>query len=141
MLTSGDSVNNNTLSRRQLLRLSAMSAVGVALVACAPAVPAPAGGAAVPAADETITLTIFDFGSDADKQIYADAHARFKETHPNVTIVDNFTPVTTWSEYSNKIVTQAAGGEAPDIINIAIEGGAPTGQQGSVDPPGRHHGG
>ena len=67
-------------------------------------------------------MTIFDFGGDADKKIYADAHARFKEKHANVTINDNFTPVTTWSEYSNKIVTQVAGGQSPDIINIAIEG-------------------
>lgn len=113
-----------TLSRRDLLRLSAMTTVGIALAACAPAGQAPAAGSggAAPAADSAITLTIFDFGGDADKKVYADAHTRFKETNPNVTIVDNFTPVSTWSEYSNKVVTQVAGGQAPDVINIAIEG-------------------
>jgi multiple sugar transport system substrate-binding protein len=113
------------LSRRALLRLSAMTATGALLAACAPAGQAPAGGAggaAAPAPDANVTITIFDFGGEADKKIYADAHARFKETNPNITIVDNFTPVTTWSEYSNKIVTQVAGGQSPDIINIAIEG-------------------
>ena len=119
MLTSGDSVNNNTLSRRQQLRLSAMSAVGVALVACAPSQRQRLQVArAVPAADETVTLTIFDFGGDADKRIYAGAHARFKEAHPNVTIVDNFTPVSTWGEESNKTVTQVAGGEAPTLSTL-----------------------
>ena len=109
------------LSRRGFLRLAGVTTTGALLAACAPATQAPAGGAA-PAQDTAATLTIFDFGGDADKKVYADAHARFKETHPDVTIVDNFTPVSTWSEYSNKIVTQVAGGQAPDIINIAIEG-------------------
>jgi multiple sugar transport system substrate-binding protein len=110
------------LSRRELLRLSAITAAGTLIAACAPAGQAPASGGAAPAADDAVTLTIFDFGGEADQKIYADAHARFKEGNPNVTIVDNFTPVSTWSEYSNKIVTQVAGGQAPDIINIAIEG-------------------
>jgi multiple sugar transport system substrate-binding protein len=107
-----------------MLRLSTVTAAGVLLVACAPTTTAPASDAGAPAAgaDEAITLTIFDFGGEADQRVYAEAHARFNEEHPNVTIVDNFTPVTTWSEYSNKIVTQVAGGQAPDIINIAIEG-------------------
>jgi multiple sugar transport system substrate-binding protein len=122
MLTSSEPVTSHTLTRRELLRMSAMSAVGLALVACAPAAPAPAGDGAAPATADTITLTIFDFGGEADQKIYADAHARFKEAHPDVTIIDNFTPVSTWSEYSNKLVTQVAGGQSPDIVNIAIEG-------------------
>lgn len=119
-----ESSQSRRFNRREMLRLSAMTMVGAMVVACAPAATAPTGGAEAPAAsqDEAITLTIFDFGGEADQKVYADAHARFKETHPNVTIVDNFTPVSTWSEYSNKIVTQVAGGQAPDIINIAIEG-------------------
>ena len=84
--------------------------------------------------DTTATLTIFDFGGDADKKIYADAHARFKKKYPNVTIADNFTPVTTWSEYSNKITTQMAGGQSPDIINIAIEGARLLVKKGLLQP-------
>lgn len=118
--------NHARLTRREMLRLSGLAVTGVVFAACAPAAPAPAGeagtGAAAPAQDEAVTLTIFDFGGDADQKVYAEAHARFKEANPNITIVDNFTPVSTWSEYSNKIVTQVAGGQAPDIINIAIEG-------------------
>jgi len=86
----------------------------------APAAAAAASGA--PPANTTATITIFDFGGEADKKIYADAHARFKKRYPNVTIEDNFVPVTTWSEFSNKVATDVAGGHTPDIINIAIEG-------------------
>lgn len=118
------STTRQGLSRRDFLRLTTMTAASAVVVACAPAaqVPAAGGNAAPAVAGDAVTLTIFDFGGDADKKIYADAHARFKEKHGNVTIVDNFTPVSTWSEYSNKIVTQVAGGQSPDIVNIAIEG-------------------
>lgn len=121
-------------SRRDFLKLAGLSSAAALLAACAPV----GGGessttsstssessstvAEAPPQDVTTTITIFDFGGDADKTIYADSHARFNEDYPNVTITDNFTPVSTWSEYSNKIVTQVAGGQAPDIINIAIEG-------------------
>ncbi len=56
----------NSLSRRSFLRGMAMGAGVVALAACAPAAPAPAGGAA-PAADSggaaavPITLTWWDY--------------------------------------------------------------------------------
>ncbi len=116
-------------SRRDFLKLAGLSSTAALLAACAPAT---TGGessttssdivAEAPPQDAAATITIFDFGGDADKKIYADAHARFNETYPNVTIADNFTPVSTWSEFSNKIVTQVAGGQSPDIINIAIEG-------------------
>jgi multiple sugar transport system substrate-binding protein len=122
-------VQSNTygkLNRRQLLRLAGVGAASIALAACVAPAPAVAlaasgGGGAAPS-EEAVTLTIFDFGGEADQKVYSEAHARFNETHSNVTIVDNFTPVSTWSEYSNKIVTQVAGGQSPDIINIAIEG-------------------
>ncbi len=111
-----------TLSRREMLRLTTFTMAGLAVVACAPPAQTPSGDAASSPTEVEATITIFDFGGDADKQVYADAHERFNEVYPNVEIVDNFTPVSTWSEYSNKIVTQVAGGQAPDIINIAIEG-------------------
>ena len=126
-----------TPSRRDFLKLVGTTGAVALLAACgggAPAAPAASGGAAAPAADTTATLTIFDFGGDADKKIYADAHARFKQKYPNVTINDNFTPVTTWSEYSNKITTQVAGGQSPDIINIAIEGARLLVKKGLLQP-------
>jgi multiple sugar transport system substrate-binding protein len=68
------------------------------------------------------TIVIFDFGGESDALIYADAHRRFNDRFPNVEIVDNFTPVSTWSEYSNKVAAQIASGSQLDIVNIAIEG-------------------
>lgn len=67
-------------------------------------------------------IVVFDFGGEADAKIYADSHARFNKRFPNVEVIDNFTPVSTWSEYSNKVAAQVASGSQLDIINIAIEG-------------------
>lgn len=118
------------LKRRDFLRLAGLTGASAALAACAPVAPAAAPaaqGAAAPSkgvlsADTKATINIFNFGGENDKKIYNEAYARFNKKYPNITIVDNFTPVTTWSEYSNKITTQVAGGKAPDIIHIAIEG-------------------
>ena len=127
--------SKNPIPRRDFLKLSGLAGAGALLAACAPAPPAsspsaPAAGAtAAPsmasgplAAETKATINIFNFGGDNDKKIYSEAYTRFNKKFPNVTINDNFTPVTTWSEYSNKIATQVAGGKAPDIIHIAIEG-------------------
>lgn len=119
------------VSRRDFLRLAAAGGGAALLAACG--APQSGGGsaseggaAAEPAAPATgggaTTLKIFNFGGEADQVIYSAAYDRFKQSHPNVTIEDNFVPVTTWSEYTNKVVAQVAGGQAPDIINIAIEG-------------------
>ncbi|MDQ6674635.1 MAG: substrate-binding domain-containing protein, partial [Chloroflexota bacterium] len=100
------------------------AAATTAPAAAAPAATAaPAAAAAgAPPTNITATISILDFGGEADKKIYSDAHDRFKKKYPNVTIEDNFVPVSTWSEFSNKVAADVAGGHSPDIINIAIEG-------------------
>jgi multiple sugar transport system substrate-binding protein len=68
------------------------------------------------------TLTISNWGDPNDQAVYTAAAERFEAAHPCVDIVDNFTPITTWSDYVNKLVSDVAAGSAPDVINIAIEG-------------------
>ena len=81
-----------------------------------------AGAYEPPAADVEATLRISNWGDPNDQAVYSAVADRFKEAYPNVEINDEFTPITTWSEYVNKLLTQVAGGNAPDVINIAIEG-------------------
>lgn len=133
-------------SRRDFLKLTGWGSATALLAACgaAPAAPnAATSGAAgstaavggPPPSDITATITIFDFGGDAEKKIYGDAAARFKQRYPNVTVVDNFTPVNdSWSSYADKITTQIAGGQSPDIINVAIEGTRLLVKQGLLAP-------
>lgn len=119
--------NKTGIRRRDFLRLAGLTSASAALAACAPVAPAAPKPAEGPSkgglgADAKATVSIFNFGGENDKKIYNEAYVRFNKRFPNVTINDNFTPVTTWSEYSNKITTQIAGGKAPDVIHIAIEG-------------------
>ena len=68
------------------------------------------------------TLVLFDFGDANDKQIRDAAIARFNKRYPNVKVTDQFTPITSWPDYIDKLVTQIASGKSPDLIHIATEG-------------------
>lgn len=105
---------------------AAATAALLALTACGSSpessAPAAAGPYSAPAKDVTATISVSNWGDPGDKAVYDGVAERFKEKYPNVTVKNNFTPITTWTEYVNKLVTQAAAGQAPDVINIATEG-------------------
>jgi multiple sugar transport system substrate-binding protein len=75
-----------------------------------------------PPANIKAELVLFDFGDANDKQIRDAAIARFNKRYPNVKVTDQFTPITSWPDYIDKLVTQVASGKAPDLIHIATEG-------------------
>ena len=72
--------------------------------------------------DIEATLVLYDFGDTNDRAVRQQAIARFNERFPNVTVELQFTPISTWSEYLEKLVTQVAGGSPPDLVHIATEG-------------------
>lgn len=84
--------------------------------------PAEDGPYTAVASDVTAEITVSNWGDPGDKAIYDDVATRFKEKYPNVTVKNDFTPITTWTEYVNKLVSSVAAGNAPDVINIATEG-------------------
>ena len=45
-------------------------------------------------------LVLFDFGDANDKQIRDAAIARFNKRYPNVKVTDQFTPITSWPDYT-----------------------------------------
>ncbi|TCT33070.1 ABC transporter substrate-binding protein [Martelella mediterranea] len=100
-------------TRRQILTSSAALAATLAL---------PRFASAAVSSDVKANLTTYNWGNPDEAQAYAAAFARFQERFPNVSVADNITPVSSWSDYADKLVTQIAGGNPPDIINIAIEG-------------------
>jgi multiple sugar transport system substrate-binding protein len=75
-----------------------------------------------PSPDTKGNLVLFDFGDANDKQIRDAAIARFNKRYPNVKVTDQFTPISSWSDYLNKLVTQIASGKVPDLIHVATEG-------------------
>jgi multiple sugar transport system substrate-binding protein len=75
-----------------------------------------------PPAGTKAELVLFDFGDANDKQMRDVAIARFNKRYPSVKVTDQFTPITSWPDYIDKLVTQIASGKAPDLIHIATEG-------------------
>jgi len=75
-----------------------------------------------PSSGTKAELVLFDFGDANDKQVRDATIARFNKRYPNVKVTDQFTPITSWADYIDKLVTQVASGKAPDLIHIATEG-------------------
>ncbi|WP_208246588.1 extracellular solute-binding protein (plasmid) [Rhizobium sp. T1470] len=108
------------ISRRRLLQTSAISAAIVTLPQWALA--------------QSQTLTTYNWGTPEEGAAYAKAFARFSSQFPDVKVIDNLIPLTTWSDYADGLVTQIAGGNVPDIINIAIEGVRLAVSRGLLEP-------
>jgi multiple sugar transport system substrate-binding protein len=71
---------------------------------------------------EKVELTLAYPGNDDKKDQLEKFLAQFSEKHPNVKVKLVFVPNTGWADYFNKLETMAAGGKAPDVIRVAIEG-------------------
>lgn len=109
-----------SVTRRSFLRISGAAAAGLALAACAPAAPSPAGGAesAQPAAEPVqLSLSVVDY-VDETRTLLSDAVLpAFSEAHPGATVSVNYT---NWERYNEEMTTAFAGGVTPDIF----QGGA-----------------
>lgn len=108
------------LTRRQLLQTSAVGAAVMSLPQWAMA--------------QGKVLTTYNWGTPEEGQAYAKAFARFAANFPGLTVQDHLIPLTTWSDYADGLVTQIAGGNVPDIINIAIEGVRLAVKKGLLEP-------
>jgi multiple sugar transport system substrate-binding protein len=118
------------VTRRRFLSNTALGAGTLLLAtrgasvagAAAPRSTPPSGSYTPPPSSATGTIRIFNWGDPKDQEVYAAVRTRFNERYPDVTVEDSFTPITTWSDYVNKLIQQTAAGQTPDVINIAIEG-------------------
>jgi multiple sugar transport system substrate-binding protein len=124
---SPGSLGQRQISRRDMLRLSALTTAGALLAACAPAAPATSGqaaegGAAAPAQGKVKVVA----KTSMPISQWETALGRVVGELPNIdltltqTVVDGATGG--WAGYSDSIVTLIAGGEQLDVIMIAIEG-------------------
>jgi len=112
------------LTRRQMLRSLTVLGLGTALAACVgtpvPAAPEEKAGApeateAPAKTEEPIHMVHSEWG-DPDSawgKYYAHYIEKFEELHPNVTIEYQSVP---WADYHTKLLTQIAGGTAPDTF-------------------------
>ncbi|MEV0733595.1 sugar ABC transporter substrate-binding protein [Polymorphospora sp. NPDC050346] len=72
--------------------------------------------------DGKVTLTLA-YPSDPNAQAKLDALVReYQKSNPDVSVKYVFIPFTSWSEYITKVKTMVAGGDAPDLLRLAVEG-------------------
>jgi len=123
-------MKDKKLTRRDFLRMSALTAAGVALAGCAPEVVKETvevevtrevdvpveqtvivEATAVPPAAEPITIDWARHGSEGDLTTENALAEFFAERSPGVTVEPLVLP---WNDYNDKIPIMVAGGTAPD---------------------------
>lgn len=68
------------------------------------------------------TLRVLNWGSTEEERIANEAIARFNEKYPDVEVKQTCVPVDSWSDFIQKWITMSTSGEAPDVINLGLEG-------------------
>ncbi|SEE87738.1 carbohydrate ABC transporter substrate-binding protein, CUT1 family [Arthrobacter alpinus] len=91
--------------RRTYLKLSVLAASAVGLAACG----SEAG------ADGPVTLRFTWWGGDARHKTTQQIIEKFNMEHPNITVKGEYSD---WTGYWDKLATQVAGNDAPDIIQM-----------------------
>jgi ABC-type glycerol-3-phosphate transport system substrate-binding protein len=103
-------MNQKTLSRRELLRLSAMMSVGVAVAACTPQ-QANQAAPGEPAA-EGVTISFMGWGGPEESQAVLDLIARFETENPGIKVTWLHTP----EDYMSKLTAMIAANTQPDTL-------------------------
>ena len=133
-ITSGKPTGNDTastthatsLTRRTLLRTTsaaglagATAVLGRRSTFAAPAIRTTANRAASQVSGK-ITLAYLGTAEQADA--WNKLFALFQETYPNIQLEAQPNPIDNWAGFFDAISTQIAGGNVPDVIQIATEG-------------------
>ncbi|WP_324649395.1 ABC transporter substrate-binding protein [Georgenia sp. H159] len=106
--------------RPLLLRAAALAAIGsLALTACGQGENPADTSDDSPAADSTegadgeATIRFSWWGSDARHQLNQELIEAFEAEHPDITVTPDYTD---WGGYWDKLATQTAGGDTPDVL-------------------------
>lgn len=122
-MSGGDA---RTLTRRELLRLGALTAGGVLLAACAPAVPTPAPEAPKvveeeppAAAPESVAITMWTHDA-LYVEFFTTRGNVWKEDYPQYDIRFEFEQIPYAEVFTKVLANLAAGSGAPDLVGIEI---------------------
>jgi len=72
--------------------------------------------------DGTVTLSLAFEGTASRRDLLMEVLDEFYEDYPNITVEDVWIQMDDWPDYFTKIQTMVAGGNAPDVVRVAIEG-------------------
>jgi multiple sugar transport system substrate-binding protein len=105
-----------TSSARSTAAAAATTAALLALTACGTGnAPGAGGGEAPELSEEEVTLRVTWWGGDSRHPLTQEAIEAFEAKHPNIDVVGEFAD---WGGYWDKLATQAAGGNAPDVMQM-----------------------
>jgi len=72
--------------------------------------------------EKQVELTLAFPGDDGKKELLEKLLETFYEENPNIKVNILYVASEGWGDYFNKLQTMVAGGKAPDVVRVAIEG-------------------
>lgn len=119
------------LTRRGALKLLGATAAAVpaagALAACG-GTSGPGGGSS------SKSLTFTYLGTAAQQQQWNQLFEQFKKQHPQISLTPQAVSGDNWGTFFNSVSTRIAGGNVPDIIQVATEGQRLFASKGLLEP-------
>lgn len=109
----------NTRNLKSMVATLACVGLAIPLTACGstPAATAPNGGDG-----GQTTLSFVYMGTPEQQESWNKLFAEFEKQNPNIKLKASGIGVDNWGEFFNKVSTQIAGGDVPDIVQVATEG-------------------
>lgn len=98
-----------------MLAMCAFGATAVIALAGCGVSPDASAEVTPPATDESVTLSLGWWGSDPRAKATQDAVDLFEEKYPNITVETSYSD---FSGYWDRLATQTAGGDAPDVSQM-----------------------
>lgn len=83
---------------------------------------APKPAAPAPSSQSPVEIVYANYSAGTDRPIWEKVASDFNKQFANITV--KYTPIAgnSWGEYFDKLATQIAGGNPPDVVRVAIEG-------------------
>ncbi|MGA8117796.1 MAG: sugar ABC transporter substrate-binding protein [Actinocatenispora sp.] len=119
------SLTEPTVSRRGLLRAVGGAAAATALGASAAGCGAGSG---------TDGLSFVYMGTAEQQATWKKLFARFTQKHPGIKLKAEGIPLQNWGEFFDKVSTRLAGGQVPDVVQVATEGQRLFASKGLLEP-------
>jgi len=101
--------------QRRMLAVTALSAVAIIGLAGCGISRGPSADATSPTTDAPVTLNLGWWGSDPRAKATEAAVGAFEKKYPNITVETSYSD---WAGYWDRLATQTAGGDAPDVSQM-----------------------
>jgi multiple sugar transport system substrate-binding protein len=80
------------------------------------------------------SLTFVYLGTAEQQKQWNQLFAEFNKQHPEIKLKPQAVPSNNWADFFNKLSTQIAGGQVPDVIQVATEGQRLFASKGLLSP-------